>query len=222
MKTLMKTILMLSLVVALTLFLAVPAFAEDSKTPIAGEIGVISDPDVIPPIPPIPTRDQYTEGPTLQELAADRPLQEDGTLASDAYCVPAQWLKLTYYTHPIPDSHGGGTAEGYSGFHYGRLDNCKLYVQPVANSRVTYGGEIDTCEMEISVDRWKPILGTELYWEDEATRIPCNMNGARRTGPTDVFQYPVNKWDSRGYHYFEDQYPTFWYASGNTYTHLNY
>ena len=140
----------------------------------------------------------------------------------DAYCEPAQWLKLTYYTYAIPANHGGGQAEGYSGFQYGRLDDCELWVEPVANSRVTHDGEIDECRMEVSVDRWKPIGGTELWWEAEATRIVCNMNGTRETGPIDEFTYPVNKWYSRGYHYFEDEHPSFWYTAGNTYTYLQY
>ena len=211
-------IIMIVLGLILALTLTVPTHAEgppEEQEPMP-QPPVFLDPEDfdIPPIPPIPTKDEY--------VTPQRPNRASEDDVAQYECGYSSTLVLAYYTQSIPDDHGGGTAEGYSGFYYGTLASCHSFLQPVSASRVTYGGEVEYCRMKVNAKRHPN--DDDDFWRTRSSRSPCNLTGARKLGPMQVWVYLVpNTWTIWGDHFFEDgEGADYWYAVGDTFEQLRY
>ena len=221
-------ILVLAIVLAVSLTLVIPALAEDPDTdPVAsgpGEDPAIDESE-IPPLPPIPTRDEYVPPAISFKDRVEQSLREAENAGETASSCP-EWddLQLDYFTEDVPTEHGGGTAEGYSGFYYGMVDGgiwCAVWVRPVAGSRITYGGEVDECSVQGKAKVTWP-MQDDFFWNRSDKETPCNMNGARVIDRKH-WNFQGKTWAVWGYHVFKDtnEDDKHWYESGYTYVSDN-
>ena len=207
--------------VVLGLIFATPVEAEEPPTnPPVGEDGFIELPAdfVPPPLPTIPTRAEYEAGWTTPQHTTEQ-ASGDPQADDSGGCAEEQELVLTYWTEAIPPEQGGGTAEGYAGFYAGRTSTCYNWIQPVAGSRVTYGGEVDKCRVKGRSKRVWPSTDI-IFWTKTDKNEPCGLEPARVISPPRGV-VPGHRYGVWGSHRFENgNGADYWQIFG--YTHLLY
>lgn len=161
----------------------------------------------IAPLPPIPTADEYVPPQNPRERFKQSVRQANGVEDPDvAQSIPCDgpWteLELTYGALTIPSKHGGGAAEGYSGFYVGITRVCTPWIQPVAGSRMTYGGQVDYGKVRATVAMLWP--HNTLFWTRTVDSSPCGLQCARALGPRQDYLHLGRKWVSQSNHYFSD------------------
>ena len=224
MKLLTTLLVLLAVLVALPF--AVGVYAE-GPTPTPDEVlegyeDVFLDPPVgaqLPPLPTIPTRAEYEDGWTVPQWRSTPDEGDGGGEAADNNphdCGEVQVMEIEYWTHSIPNDHGGGTAEGYAALYYGQFDFCSWWIRAVTGTRITYGGEgVDLCRVTGGSRRVYP--PADAWWKDNQEVGNCTMDGARVVSDT-KFVAPLIKWRVNGVHYVEDwnDDDEFWYEGGTT------
>ena len=210
-----------AVVAVLSVLLALPVQAEEPTTePPVDADGFLETPEgfVPPPLPPIPTRAEYEAGWKTPQHVPEQTEGADGDEAADHPdpCAAFQELKLDYWTYTIPAEQGGGTAEGYAGLYWGKTSGCDRWIRPVAGSRVTYGGQVDMCDVTGRAKRSWP-SSDDFFWNRRDEIEPCGLTPARVIERT-RFVIPGHKYTVWGNHHFENgDGADFWQANGDTY-----
>ena len=204
----MAKVSLILLAICLTLTIGGVVYADDPAVDEVTDSPEISEPHgEIAPLPPIPTADEYVPPQNLRERTRESMRQAEEAQGDDtANSIPCDgpWteLELTYGTLQIPAEHGGGTAEGYSGFYVGITSFCTPWIQPVAGSRMTYGGEVDYGKVRANASMLWP--HNTFFWTRTVDASPCGLNCARALGPRQDYLHLGRTWLTQSNHYFSD------------------
>ena len=129
-------------------------------------------------------------------------------------------MSITYWTHLVPQDHGGGQAEGYAALHYGYTgvnETCFWWIRAVAGTRITHDGAVDMCRLTRgSSNRMYPPADPWWVVEDQEVN-DCDLDGVRAESHVKAV-VPGIKWRVDGVHYAENwnDDDEFWYEGGTT------